>query len=190
MSCDACHCNKSHKLSFSTSTITSTRPLQIIFSDVWTSLIMSYDGFKYYVIFVDHFTKYIWLYPLKQKSHVKDIFIRFKAITKKHFNQNIHTLYSDNGGEYVALTNLLALHGISHRTTPPHTPEHNGFSKRRHLHIVKTSLTLLSHASIPLSLDSCFCYSYILDQYDAYSNTKSVISLRTNLCFPSQLLQT
>jgi hypothetical protein len=41
-----------------------------------------------------------------------------------------------------------------------------------------------------LSLDSCFCYSCILDQYDAYSNTKSVISLRTNLCFPSQLLQT
>jgi len=33
-SCNACHCNKSHKLSFSTSTITSTRPLQIIFSDV------------------------------------------------------------------------------------------------------------------------------------------------------------
>lgn len=122
LSCDACHCNKSHKLSFSISTITSTRPLQIIFSDVWTSSIMSYDDFKYYVIFVDHFTKYIWLYPLKQKSHVKDIFIRFKAITEKHFNQNIQTLYSDNGGEYVALTNLLALHGISYRTTPPPHP--------------------------------------------------------------------
>jgi len=150
LSCDACHCNKSHKLSFSTSTITSTRPLYIIFSDVWTSPIISYDGFKYYVLFVDHFTKYIWLYPLKQKSHVNDIFIQFKAITEKHFNQNIQTLYSDNGGEYVALTNLLALHGISHHTTPPHTPEHNGFSERRHLHIVETSLTLLSHASIPL----------------------------------------
>ena len=149
-SCDACHCNKSHKLSFSTSTITFTRPLQIIFSDVWTSPIMSYDGFKYYVIFVDYFTKYIWLYPLKQKSHVNDIFVRFKAITEKHFNQNIHTLYYDNNGEYVALTNLLAFHGISHLTTPPHTLEHNGFSERKHLHIVETGLTLLSRASIPL----------------------------------------
>jgi len=111
---------------------------------------MSYDGFKYYVIFVDHFTKYIWLYPLKQKSHVNDIFVRFKAITEKHFNQNIHTLYYDNNGEYVALTNLLAFHGISHLTTPPHTLEHNGFSERKHLHIVEIGLTLLSHASIPL----------------------------------------
>ena len=149
-SCNACHCNKSHKLSFSKSTLTSTRPLQIIFSDVWTSPILSSDGFKYYVIFVDHFTKYIWLYPLTHKSQVKDVFLRFKAITEKHFNQHIHTLYSDNGGEYVALTHLLLLHGISHRTTPPHTPEHNGFSERRHLHIVETGLTLLAHASIPL----------------------------------------
>ena len=58
-SCNACHCNKSHKLSFSMSTLISTRPLQIIFSDVWTSPILSSDGYKYYAIFIDHFTKYI-----------------------------------------------------------------------------------------------------------------------------------
>ena len=51
--------NKSHKLSFFNSTITSNPPLQIIFSNVWTSLIISYDGFKYYLIFVNHFIKYI-----------------------------------------------------------------------------------------------------------------------------------
>lgn len=33
---------------------------------------------------------------------------------------------------------------------PPHTPEHNGMSERRHLHVVETGLVLLSHASIPL----------------------------------------
>ena len=70
---------------------------------------------------------------------------------EKHFNQNINTLYSDNGGEYMALANFLAFNGISHLTTPPHTPEHNGFSERRHLHIVETGFTLLFHASIPLT---------------------------------------
>ena len=63
-SCNACLCNKSHKLPFSTSSLVSTHPLQIIFSDVWTSPVISSNGFKYYVIFVDHFTKYIWFYPL------------------------------------------------------------------------------------------------------------------------------
>ena len=99
--CNACHCNKSHKLSFSNSFIVSSRPLQIIFSDVLTSPVLSNQGFKYYVIFVDHFTKYIWFYPLKHKSEVKDVFIRFKAIVEKHFTLKICTLYSDNGGEYL-----------------------------------------------------------------------------------------
>jgi histone deacetylase 1/2 len=148
--CNACHCNKSHKLPFSTSTIVSSQPLEIIFTDVWTSPILSHDGFKYYVIFVDHFTKYIWFYPLKHKSEVKDVFIRFKAIVETHFQNKIHTLYSDNGGEYIALRTFLATHGITHLTTPPHTPEHNGYSERRHRHIVETGLTLLSHASLPL----------------------------------------
>ncbi|RVW19477.1 Retrovirus-related Pol polyprotein from transposon RE1 [Vitis vinifera] len=40
---------------------------------------------------------------------------------------------------------------VSHLTSPPHTPEHNGYSERRHRHIVETSLSLLTHASMPLS---------------------------------------
>ena len=76
-SCNACLSNKSHKLSFSQSIIVSSQPIETIFSNVWTSLIILNNRFKYYVIFLDHFTKYIWFYPLKQKSKVKDIFIIF-----------------------------------------------------------------------------------------------------------------
>ena len=150
-SCNDCLSNKSHKLSFSQSTIVSSQPLETIFSDVWTSPILSTNGFKYYVIFVDHFTRYIWFYPLKKKSEVKETFIRFKSIVEKYFDKTIKTLYSDNGGEYIALAHFLSTNGISHLTTPPHTPEHNGFSERRHLHIVETGLALLSHASLPLT---------------------------------------
>ena len=67
---------------------------------MWTSLIHSLVDFKYYVIFIDHFTKYIWFYPLKRKSHVSNVFIRFKALIDKNFNQKILTLFSNNGGEY------------------------------------------------------------------------------------------
>lgn len=80
------------------------------------------------------------------KVETKKIFIRFKAILGKHFNLSINTLYYDNGGEFIAL----ATDGISHLTTPPHTPELNGFSEQCHLHIVETCLTLLSYASLPL----------------------------------------
>ena len=63
--CNACSCNKSHKIQFSSSTLTSSHPLELLFSDVWTSSVSSVDGFQYYVIFVDHYTRYILYYPLK-----------------------------------------------------------------------------------------------------------------------------
>lgn len=65
------------------------------------------------------------------------------------FQTKIGTLFSDNGGEFIALRSFLATNGITHLTSPPHTPEHNGLSERKHRHIVETGLTLLSTASIP-----------------------------------------
>lgn len=78
------------------------------------------------------------------------MFIRFKAIIEKYFNKNIKSHYLDNGVEYISLAKFLSTSGISHLTTPPHTPEHNVFLKEGHLHIVETGLALLSHASHPL----------------------------------------
>ena len=151
VACNACKCNKTHKLLFSVSTVCSSKPLEVIYSDVWSSPIISKDGYKYYVIFVDHFTKYIWLYPLKNKSDVHDVFKRFKLLVEIFFRHPIVSFYSDNGGEFIALKQTLASHGISHFTTPSHTPEHNGVSERRHRHIVETGLSLLTHASMPLT---------------------------------------
>ena len=65
--CNAFLTNKSHKLSFSQSTIKASRPLEVIYSNVWTSLVVSIDNYKYYVIFVDQYIRYIWFYPLKHK---------------------------------------------------------------------------------------------------------------------------
>ena len=44
----------------------------------------------------------------------------------------------------------MAPHGISHLTTPPHTPQHNGTTERRNRHVTETGLTLMHHASIIL----------------------------------------
>ena len=80
--CNSCHSNKTHKLPFSNTTLSSSRPLDIIFSDVWTSPIHSIDGYKYFVLFVDHFTRYTWMYPMKTKSQVSQIFPVFKMLVE------------------------------------------------------------------------------------------------------------
>ena len=43
----------------------------------------------------------------------------------------------DNGGGFLDLRSLLATHGITHLTTPPHTLEHNGYSEHLHQHIIE-----------------------------------------------------
>ena len=112
-------------------------PLDVIFSDVWSSPISSSNGFNYYVIFVDHCTKYIWLYPLCRKSDVHSTFVTFKQLVENYLTTTIKSLYTDSGGKFLALRFFLAAHGITYLTTPPHTSKHNGYSEHRHRHIVK-----------------------------------------------------
>ena len=138
VSCNDCYINKSHKLHFYQSTIVSTRHFHYLYSDVWSSPILSSDNSKYYLVVIDHFTRYSWLFPLRQKSQVKETLIAFINLVENHFQTGVCTSYSDNGGEFVALKQYFQPRGISHFTSPPHTPEHNGISERKHMHIVET----------------------------------------------------
>jgi hypothetical protein len=54
------------------------------------------DGSRYYLIFVDHYTKYIWFYPMATKSGVSNIFPQFKKFVETRFQKPIKTLYSEN----------------------------------------------------------------------------------------------
>ena len=53
--CISCDCSKNHKLPFSKSSISSSRPLEIIYTNVWgPAPTRSLDGFFYYLVLVDH----------------------------------------------------------------------------------------------------------------------------------------
>ncbi|KAL4582707.1 hypothetical protein LXL04_007266 [Taraxacum kok-saghyz] len=149
--CQSCAINKSHKFPFGQNSFTATKPLQLIYSDVWGPVQKSIDGYLYYVVFVDYYSKYVWLYPIKRKSDVSKIFPQFKLLVEKFFQTPIISIFSDNGGDYQGLASFLQSMGISHYTTPPHTPEQNGIAKRRHRHIVETGLELLHYAGLPLT---------------------------------------
>ena len=141
--------SKSHKLPFSENSLVSNKPLQLVYSDVWGPTQKSIDGYAYYVTFIDHYSKYVWLYPMKQKSDTHDLFIHFQKLVENYFHTRIVSVFTDNGGEYQKLKNHFLSCGISHYTTPPHTPEHNGTAERRHRSIVETGLAMLQFSSLP-----------------------------------------
>ncbi|KAL5823566.1 hypothetical protein ACOSQ4_021466 [Xanthoceras sorbifolium] len=136
---------------FSSSVSKTTAPLELIFSDIWgPSPIASTNGHKYYIVFVDSYTRFSWMFPLTLKSKALSTFISFQKQVELQFNTRIKTFQSDMGKEYQVFGSFLKSLGIVHRFSCPYTHQQNGVAERKHRHIVETGLTLLAHASLPL----------------------------------------
>ncbi|KAL6311733.1 hypothetical protein AAG906_020728 [Vitis piasezkii] len=151
-----------HKLPFGVSSLRSRGPLDLVYSDVWgPSPIESIDGFRYYLIFIDYFTKYVWLFPMAYKSDVYS-FPKYKSMVEKYFNASLVTLYTDGGTEYKSLKSYFISQGIQHQVSPPYTPEHVGSAERKHRHVVETGLAMLHKASLPLKYWS---YAFLAAAY-------------------------
>ncbi|RVW28194.1 Retrovirus-related Pol polyprotein from transposon RE2 [Vitis vinifera] len=55
--CDICHYSKSTRLPFNLSLSKSSEMFELVHSDVWGPFSLSIDGFKYFVTFIDDFSK-------------------------------------------------------------------------------------------------------------------------------------
>ena len=148
--CNACQMAKSYQLPFPLSNHVSTAPLELIYTDVWGPAIPSVGGYKYYVSFIDDFTKFTWIYFLHAKSDVESTFLRFQKYVELLLNTKIKSVQSDWGGEYHRLHKYFLDHGIIHYISCPHTHQQNGSAERKHRHVVETGLALLAHSSMPV----------------------------------------
>ena len=64
--------------------------------------IISMNGSRYVITFVDDFSRNTWVFFIKKKFEVCEKFIELKALIKNAFGQKIKILRPDNGGEYVS----------------------------------------------------------------------------------------
>ena len=101
--CKHCLSGKMHQLSFDKSDFHSTKPLELIHNDVWGPAPVSFvNDFRYYLVLIDDFTKFTWVYLLKYKSDVFDIFKYFKATIENQLDSKIKILKTDGGGEFTS----------------------------------------------------------------------------------------
>lgn len=149
-SCEPCFLGKSIKQPFLASQSTVSKPFDIIHSDLWTSPVMSLSGIKYYVLFLDQFTHYLWVYPLRHKSEVLSKFLHFSAYVENHFSTKIKNIQCDNGGEFnnTEFHKFCGSQGISFRFSCPHTSQQNGRSERMIRTINNAVRTLLFQARL------------------------------------------
>ncbi len=98
---EICQLGKQARHPFSVQTThVSSKPLEMIHSYVWTTKTESIGGCKYYVSFIDDHTRKVWVYFMKHKGEVFQLFLNFKTMVEKEKGVNIKCMKSNGGGEY------------------------------------------------------------------------------------------
>ena len=130
------HSNKTKK-----SAKRSSKILEIIHTDICCPDMDSH-GQKYFISFIDDYSRYTYLYLLHNKYEGMDVFKVFKAIVKKQCEKQIKIVRLDRGGEFYGkyiengqapgpFAKFLQEHGIVAQYTMPGSSDQNGTSKRR-----------------------------------------------------------
>lgn len=148
--CSICPLAKQKRLAFVSHNKLFESSFDLIHIDIWGPFsIESVDGFKYFPTIVDDCTRMTWVYMLKNKSDVSEIFPSFIRLVQTQFQKTIKAIWSDNAPE-LAFTSLLNEHGILHHFSCPYTPQQNSVVERKHQHLLNVARALLFQSNITL----------------------------------------
>lgn len=146
--CEACVEGKlSRKPHKPVGEIRSKRKLQLVHSDVCGPMqTESIGGSKYFVTFIDDYSRCCKVYFMKQKSKVICKFKEFEKTFSNECGQKVTKLRMDNGGEYTSeeFQEYLKVQCIHHETTVPHTSQQNGVAERKNRTLIEAARTMLN----------------------------------------------
>ncbi|WVY95960.1 hypothetical protein V8G54_028111 [Vigna mungo] len=129
----------------------SKERLKVVHSDVCGPIEPStVTGNRYFVTFVDKFSRMVWVFFMKQKNEVLEIFNKFKKLTEKESERKIKLLITDGGGEYTSreFESLCQDNGIKHEVIAAYTPEHNGLAERHNRTIMNMARCMLKEKDV------------------------------------------
>ena len=113
--CRHCFHGKQTRTSFKVKEHTTSRPLEIIHTDLCgPTRTKSFQGEHYFILLIDDYTRVTWVVFLKEKSDAFMKFKAFKALVENEANLKIKCLISDNGGEFTSnkFNDFCEAHGI------------------------------------------------------------------------------
>jgi transposase InsO family protein len=123
----------------------------LIHCDLWASPIISISGFQYYLVIVDDYSHFYWMFPLTHKLDTSRTLENFFAYARTQCGATIRSLQTDNGTKFLNthVEALLSLHGTALRLSCPYTSQQNGKAERAIHTINDTMRTLMFHAHLP-----------------------------------------
>ena len=149
--CETCVLGKSvRKPFFGLNAIRSKSPLELVHTDLCGPMKnQTPSGKKYFLTFVDDYSRYCVIFLLREKSEVFEKFVEYTAMVENQFGKKLKIIRSDNGGEYTSekFSEYCKKNGIVHEFTIPYTPQQNGVAERKNRTIQEMANCLLIHAN-------------------------------------------
>lgn len=98
--CEACALRKMHRDEFPINVYIKKRDiLELVHIDLCGPMQMrSLGGAYYFLLFVDDYMRFTWVYFLRKKSHTFEFFKEFESMIEKQIRKFIKILRSDQGG--------------------------------------------------------------------------------------------
>nr|XP_051211169.1 uncharacterized protein LOC127328621 [Lolium perenne] len=166
--CDACEYAKHTRTSYVSRGIRSVSPFVLVHSDVWMCPVVSVSGMKYFVTFIDCYSRMTWIYLMRHKDEVFTCFQSFCAYVKNQFNVQVQVIRTDNGTEYInkPFADFLSSQGILHQTSCPGTPPQNGVAERKNRHILEVARSLMFTMNVPKFLwsEAVMTATYLINE--------------------------
>ncbi|KAI5323652.1 hypothetical protein L3X38_032724 [Prunus dulcis] len=150
--CEGCIFGKFHRLPFSQSSWRAKAPLELVHADICgPTRTPSFNNKRYFILFVDDFSRMMWVYFLEQKSEAFSVFKQFKAFGENESGHNLKVLRTDRGGEFTSneFSEYCKSNGIKRELTARYTPQQNGVAERRNRTIVEMARSMVKAKSLP-----------------------------------------
>jgi len=148
--CEICVQGKYVRIPFHSIT-RNFEPVQLIHSDVCDSnIVLTRGGRRYFVTFIDDYSKFCYTYLLKFKDEVFDWFKMYKTEAENQLERKIKVLRS-NRGEYISndMTGFYQEHDIIHEVTAPYTPKSNDVAERKNITLMDMVNCMLLSSGAP-----------------------------------------
>ena len=101
--CGPCQHGKKTKTSHKTKELSTSKPLEIIHVDLCgPTRTLALQGERYFALFVDDYTRMMWIYFIKYKSESFECFNNLKALIENEKDSKIKWLRMDRGGEFTS----------------------------------------------------------------------------------------
>jgi ribonuclease HI len=150
--CETCSRGKLCRKPFNISESKSKGILELVHSDLAGPMEeTSLGGARYFLTFIDDYSKKVFVYFIKSKSEVFGKFMDFKNLTENQMNKKIKKLRTDNGTEYGSkdFEKELRQGGIIHELSCPYTPQQNGVAERINRTLVEKARCMMIDAGLP-----------------------------------------